>query len=128
VGGPQDARVQVHVTQDLVHGIPFDGVLQTIAAIGVEGHINGVGVAKQVVHVAQDFLVGAIHEEAEQVRAVGVVGRQRQGGLDAVVVHIEIHTAVGVAGNVLQHGAAAGGVVQMGQTQAPERLGAAADI
>lgn len=69
-------------------------------------------VPEQVVHVAQDFLVGAGHEETDQQRLAWPVLRQRQGGLDALAIHIVVDPAVGIAGDVLNDRAPAQGPVQ----------------
>src|SRR5690554_4866648 len=59
------------------------------------------GVAEQVVHVAQNFLVGAGHEKAHQQRLIRIMFRQGQGGFDALAIHILVDAAIGIAGNVL---------------------------
>ena len=68
----------------------------------VEADVHGVGVAEQVVQVAEDLLVGADQEHAEVVR-LAVERVQRQRLLDVAAVDELVDLAVGVAGDVAEH-------------------------
>ena len=65
--------------------------------------MDGVRVAEEVVQVAEDFLVGADQEHAEVV-GLAVEGVQRQRLLDVAAIDELIDLAVGVAGDVAEHG------------------------
>ncbi len=64
--------------------------------------MDGVGVAEQVVEVAEDLLVGADQEDAEVV-GLAVDGVQRQRALDVAAVDELVDLAVRVAGDVAEH-------------------------
>ena len=68
--------------------------------------VHRVGVAEQVVHVTEDFLVGADQEDTQQVVFTLFQRVYRQAGLDALLVDVLLDLAVGVAGQVLQYRAA----------------------
>ena len=76
------------------------------AAIGALVDVHRVGIAEQVVHVAKDFLIGADQEDAQHIVLTLANLVYRQAGLDRLLVDILTDLAVGVAGQVLQHGAA----------------------
>ena len=65
--------------------------------------VHGVGVAEQVVHVAEDFLIGADQKRAQVIR-LAVEGVQRQRPLHVAAVDELVDLAVRVAGDVAQHG------------------------
>ena len=48
--------------------------IDAVAAVFVQADVDGVGVAEQVVQVAEDLLVGAEQERAEVVRLAVVAG------------------------------------------------------
>jgi hypothetical protein len=64
--------------------------------------VDGVGVAEQVVQVAEDLLVGADQEHAEVVVLAVVLGVQLEHVLDVAQVDERVDLAVGVAGDVGQ--------------------------
>ena len=67
--------------------------------------MHGVGVAEEVVQVAEDFLVRADEEHAEVVRLAGE-RVQRERALDVAAIDELIDLAVRVAGDVAEHGLA----------------------
>ena len=73
-------------------------------------------------HVAEDLLIGANHEEAQHRRVLRVVFRHRHGGGDPVAVHVVIDGAVRVASDVQQHRAAFRRLVQPFQRHHREQL------
>ena len=60
--------VELHVVEHLAHRVALDDRVEHDVAVVVEADVHGVGVAEQVVQVAEDFLVGADQEHAEVVR------------------------------------------------------------
>jgi hypothetical protein len=108
VAREQLARVEVDIAQQLVGGVAALGFREPVAVRGGGSScdIDRVGVAEQVVDVAEDLLIGADHEDAEQIGlGARVEGMHRQAGLDAVLVHVAGDAAVGVAGQVVHHAA-----------------------
>ena len=51
----------LHIAQHVSHGLTVDDVLDVVAIL-VGGDVDGIRVAKEVVHVAQNLLIGT-HEE-----------------------------------------------------------------
>ena len=58
--------MELDVVEHLGHGVAVDQVGDLVALLG-QPDVHGVGVAEQVVQVAQDLLVGAGEEDAEDV-------------------------------------------------------------
>ena len=77
----------------------------------VDADVDGVGVAEEVVQVAEDFLVGADEEGGEEI-VVAVVGVQFQDLLHVAAVDEAVDLAVGVAGDVGEDAAAGGLLVE----------------
>ena len=71
--------VELDVVEHLADGVALDRPRRVLAlAVVVEADVDGVGVAEEVVQVAEDLLVGADEERAEVVRlAVERVQLQR---------------------------------------------------
>ena len=84
--------------------------------------MHHVGVAEQVVHVAQDLLVGAHQEEAEVVGLVRLERVQLERALDVAQVDEAVHLAVRVAGDVGEDRAARRLLVVAVQRQHREEL------
>ena len=71
-------------------------------AVLVERDVDRVGVAEQVVQVAEDLLVGAEQERAEVVRLARRSGCSSQRAADVAQVDELVDLAVRVAGDVAQ--------------------------
>ena len=56
-----------HIAQDIGDAVAVELAGELEAAVGLDGNIDNVGVAKQVVQVTQGLLVGAHQEHAEIV-------------------------------------------------------------
>ncbi len=65
-GGQQIGGVELDVVEHLGHGVPMNQVGDLVALLG-EPDVDRVGVAEEVVQVAQDLLVGAGEEDPEDV-------------------------------------------------------------
>src|SRR5438477_374257 len=63
-GGEQVGAVELHVVEHLGDGVPMHQVGHLVALVG-EPDVDGVGVAEEVVQVAQDLLVGTGEKDAE---------------------------------------------------------------
>ena len=81
----QVLAVVLDVVEHVLDGLALDHVVDVVAAVLVHAHVHGVGVAEQVVEVAEDLLVGAHQEDAEVVR-LAVQGMQLEHVLDVVLV------------------------------------------
>jgi len=70
--------------------------------------VDGVGVAEEVVHVAQYLLIGSDEEDADVVVLAGAYGME--GDVIGLVAAVDVggNLAVGVAGDVLEGGGACG--------------------
>jgi hypothetical protein len=66
-GLQQVRRPELHVVEHLGHRIAVHEVADLVAVVG-EADVHGVGVAEQVVEVAQDLLIGTGEEHAQDVR------------------------------------------------------------
>ena len=77
---------------------------QPEVAIGVCFYIHRIGVTKKIVHVAENFLVRADQEYAQQIVLVfsQVVYRERIA--KTVSVDITVYPAIGIAGQITQDG------------------------
>ena len=105
VAAHQLVRRQVDVTQHVLDGVVLLNPAPVDAAgvIGIDVH--AVGITEQVVHVAENLLVGTDQEHAQQVVVARLHFMHRHGRFDRLLVDILRDLAVGVAGQILQHGA-----------------------
>ena len=109
--GHQFVGAELDVAEDFADGVAADDFFDGGGAVVGEGDVDGVGVAEEVVEVAEDFLVGADEEDAEVV-FLAVVFVELEGFLDVAEVDEGIDLAVGVAGDVGQHAPAIGFFLQ----------------
>ena len=65
-GRQQVGGLELHVVQHLGHGVAVDQVGDLVALLG-QPDVHRVGIAEQVVQVAEDLLVGAGQEDAQDV-------------------------------------------------------------
>src|SRR5688572_7993424 len=101
--GDEVLGLVAHVLEHRGHRVPGHDVVDLVAALA-ERDDDGVGVAEEVVQVAQDLLVGADEEDAEVV--VLVLERvELDDVLDVPPIDEVVDLAVGVAGDVGEHGA-----------------------
>ena len=88
----------------------------------VDVDVHGISVAKEVVQVAQDFLIGS-HEEHSQVVVLSVLeGMHWQVVRESLVRDEVAYLAVAVAGDVLDGGKAVGALVESSQRHHGEHL------
>ena len=90
--------VVLHVGEHLGHRVALDHVLDAVV-VAVDPDVHGVGVAEEVVQVAQDLLVGADQEGGDQVLAA-VRAVQLEEALHVAQVDELVDLAVAVAGEV----------------------------
>ena len=76
-----------------------------VAAVGVHAHVRGVGVAEQVVDVAERLLVGADQEDAEPVALATLRTVQRQRAVERFRFDVGVDAAIRIAGQVGDHAA-----------------------
>ena len=101
-GGQLVGRV-LHVVQHLADRVALDDGVEVDLAVLVEADVDRVGVAEEVVQVAEDLLVGAEQERAEVV-GLAVERVQLQGVADVAEVDELVDLAVRVAGDVAEDG------------------------
>ena len=95
-------RAVLHVFQHVGHGLAVDDLVDVVALF-VHGDVYGVGVAKQVVEVAEDFLVGTHEENTDIIMLLVGEAMQRDGVLRRLGDEVG-DLAVAVAGDVLKGG------------------------
>ena len=93
------------VVQNFANRIALDHFFQHDFAFGAEPcHMHRVRQSlEQVVQIPQDFLVGA-DEECAEIVVLAVVGMKRQGALHVTAVDKLIDFAIGITGNIAEHG------------------------
>ena len=98
-------RVVLHVLEHVGHGFAVNGLVDTVV-FAVNGDVYGVRIAKEVVHIAQNFLIGA-HEKYADIIVLAVLdGMERQIGRLLVVIDVGANLSIGVARDVLKRGRA----------------------
>ena len=65
IGALQIFRIDVYVAQEVMGAVAAHGLNETVAASAVEFDVDRMRVAEQIVHVAQDFLIGANQKNAD---------------------------------------------------------------
>src|SRR6185503_3619569 len=98
----QRVSVKLDVVENFSHGVALDDSIQDHAAGIVEADVNGVSVAKKVVKIAKDFLIGA-HQKDPEIIWIAVDGVQRQRPLNVLTIDEGIDLAVGVAGDIAEN-------------------------
>jgi hypothetical protein len=98
----QSPSVVLNVVEDLADVVALDDVDDRVVAVVVEPDVDGIGVAEQVVQVAEDLLIGADQEDADVVGlAVPLV--QLEHALLVAAGDELVDLAVAVAGEVGEH-------------------------
>ena len=105
--------IVLNVVEHVGHGFAVDDAVNLVAVF-IDGDMHGVGVAEQIVHVAEDFLIGSDKEHAEIVGLAGADAMDGEGGRCAVAGDEICQFAVGVAGDVLDCASAVGAFVEAG--------------
>src|SRR5438034_242353 len=90
---------ELYVLKHLADGIAFDDLVNRRPALLVHADVYRVGVAEEVMQVAENFLIST-HEERGQEVIAPVVGVQLQNGFHVTAVDEAIDLAVAVAGDV----------------------------
>src|SRR5256714_1432321 len=104
--------VVLHVFEHLVGRVALDDLFDPPAAFIVQAHVHHVGVAKEIVQVAERLLVGADQERRQVVPLVRPELMQLERALHVTQRHEVIDLAIGVAGDVGEHGGAGGTLLQ----------------
>ena len=103
--------VVLDIFQHVGHGFAVDGLVDAVA-VAVDGDVYGIGVAEEVVHVAENFLIGSYEEDGDIVLFALSQGVQRDVVGLVVVVDVCPDFTVRVAGNVLECGTLCGFFLQ----------------
>jgi hypothetical protein len=105
-----DSVTRAQVTQFIADVIEHDiGAValalagDAVTAFAVEHDIGGIGIAEQVVDIAQGLLIGADHENSQAVAFAFVQRMHGQRMAERPRLHIGIDAAVGIAGQVGDH-------------------------
>ena len=93
-------RVVLHVVEHLLDGLALKHLVDAILAV-LDGDMDGIGVAEQVVEVTENLLVGTDKEDTEIVGLLGSQAMDRQHVRDVIVGHEVGDLAVAIAGDVL---------------------------
>ena len=99
--------VILHIVEHLFHRFAVDDLVDVVCPI-LHRDVHGIGIAEEVVHVAEDFLVGPHEEHAEIVVFVFLHPVHRQHMSDVTTGHEVGNLSVAVAGDILQGGIACG--------------------
>ncbi len=97
--------------QNLANRVALDDGIEVDFAVIFQAHMNCVGVAEEIVQVAENLLVSAEQKRAEVVRLT-IVSVQFQGVADIAEVDELIDLAVRIAGDVAKHGASRGWLIE----------------
>ena len=98
----QGGGFELHVIQHFAHGIAVDHRVEHHIALFIELNVHGIGVAEQVVQVAQDLLIRA-HQKRARIVRLAVERVQRQGFLHVAAIDELVDFAVGIAGNIAEN-------------------------
>ena len=102
----------LHIAQHVSHGLTVNDVLDVVAIL-VGGDVDGIRVAKEVVHVAQNLLIGTHEEHTDIVRTLLLVQRMERNEMAHSHFGGKLRNlAVRVASDVLQGGIAVWSLVQ----------------
>lgn len=96
-------RVVLHILEHLFHGFAVYNLVDMIAPV-FHGKVHGIGVAKQIVEVAENLLICTNEENTKIIRLVAtqcVHWKHVAGASSAYEIG---YLAIAVAGNVLQSG------------------------
>ena len=101
----------MHISKHVFDGVVFFQAIQARAAVVVQIHIDRVGIAKQIVHVAQNFLVSADQKHRQQIR-FAIQSVYRHVVFYRLLIDVQADFAIGIAGQILQYRAACGLLMQ----------------
>src|ERR1039458_3240303 len=119
--GDQDVGRELDVVQHLADGIALNHRIENHVAVGAQAYMHGVGIAEEIVEVAQNLLIRAQQERA-QVIVAAVEGVELQGALDVAAVDEGVHLAIGITGDIAQHRRARGLLFQAVDRHDGEKL------
>lgn len=98
----QVATAELHIVQNLRNRFPFDNCIEHHFAGGRNIHVDGVGISKEIVQVAKNFLIRSDQENPEVVRS-SVEFMQHQSSTYVTTINELINLPVGVAGDIAQN-------------------------
>src|SRR5690625_66464 len=92
----QRSSIKIHIAQHRFHRIPAVQISELVTRIAqLDSH--GIGVAKEIMHISQNFLVSAHHEHPQQIFLAIPIRRQGECRFDAFTVYIKLDRAIGIA-------------------------------
>ena len=92
--------VVLNIVEHLVDGFALDNLVDFVAVL-VHTDMHGIGIAEEIVHVAEYFLIGTHEEHAEIIRFSGLERMHGQSRRSALRRYEICYLAVGIAGYVL---------------------------
>ena len=104
-------RIVLYVVQNFLYGLSVEYLVDAVLAV-LHRDVGCIGVAEEIVHVAQDFLISSYEEHTEIIGFVLLQWMERKYIADMSVGHEIRYLAVAVAGDVLQGGVAGRTLVQ----------------
>ena len=104
-------RIILYVIQYLLYGLAIEYLVDAVFAV-FYGNMGSIGVAEEIVHVAQNLLIGTYEEHTEIVWLVLLQRMKRKNVADMAIGYEVGYLSVAVAGDVLQGGVAGRTLVQ----------------
>ena len=104
-------RIVLYVIQNLLHGLAIEYLVDAVLAV-LYRDVGCIGVAEEIVHIAQNLLVGTYEEHTEIVWLVLLQWMKWENVADMTIGYEVGYLAVAVAGDVLQGSVAGRTLVQ----------------
>ena len=101
----------MHIVEHLSHRFAINHLIDFVVVF-IHIDVHGIGVAKQVVHIAENFLVGTHQKHAEIVAFSLTEAVHRQRMRDAMGGGEVGYFAIAIASDVLQGGTVGGPLIE----------------
>src|SRR5882724_3269017 len=108
----QRIALELDVVQHLAYGIALNHRIEHGLARWTQPHVDRVGIAEQIVQVAQNLLIRS-QEERPEIIVSAVEGVKFQRALHIATVDERIHLPIGIAGDIAEHRGTRGLLVQL---------------
>ena len=102
----QFLRAELNVAEHIGDGVALDDRVNPSLTVGVDAHMGRVGVAEQIVQVAERFLVSADEEQAQVIGLAFDELMERQRARPRSVSNKVLNLAIGIAGDIPQYSVA----------------------
>ena len=101
----------MHVVQHLSHRLAVNQLVDGVA-FGIDRHMHGIRITKQIVHISQNLLISSDQKNRQIVVFLVAQRVQRQGGRIGTRADEIGNFAVRVASHILQGSLAVGSFIQ----------------